>query len=91
MAAAGVPDVKTALMKGYKAGDKTYKVHLDGYDQRELLAGKGPGKRREFWTDDGQIAAFRYDQWKMVFLEQKAHGLKVWQNPLTPLRAPKLF
>ena len=93
MAAAGVPDVKTALMKGYKAGDKMYKVHLDGYDQRELLAGKGPGKRREFfyWTDDGQIAAFRYDQWKMVFLEQKAHGLKVWQNPLTPLRAPKLF
>ncbi len=93
MAAAGQPEVKQALAKGYKIGDRTYKVHLDGYDQRNLFAGKGPGKRREFyyWTDDGQLAAYRYDQWKMVFMEQKAHGLGVWQNPLTPLRAPKLF
>jgi arylsulfatase len=93
MAAAGAPDIQAKLMKGYKAGDKTYKVHLDGYDQRDLFAGKGPGKRKEFfyWTDDGQLAALRYDQWKLVFLEQRAHGLKVWQNPLTPLRAPMLF
>jgi len=93
MAAAGAPDVKEALAKGYKVGDRTYKVHLDGYDQGDLLSGKGPGKRKEFfyWTDDGQLAALRYDQWKLVFMEQKAHGLEVWQNPLTPLRAPKLF
>jgi arylsulfatase len=93
MAAAGEPDIKEKLKKGYGVGDKTYKVHLDGYDQRELFAGKGPGKRREFfyWTDDANIAALRYDQWKIVFLEQKAHGLKVWQQPFTPLRVPMLF
>jgi arylsulfatase len=47
----------------------------------------GPGGN----TDDGQLAALRYDQWKLVFMEQKAHGLRVWQNPLTPLRTPLLF
>jgi arylsulfatase len=80
-------------MKGYKAGERTFKVHLDGYDQRDLFSGKGRGKRKEFfyWTDDGQLAALRYEQYKLVFLEQKAHGLRVWQQPLTPLRAPKLF
>jgi arylsulfatase len=93
MAAAGEPDIKEKLMKGFQTGDHTYKVHLDGYDQREALSGKGPGKRKEFfyWTDDGQLAAFRYDQWKLVFMEQKAHGLAVWQQPLTPLRVPLLF
>jgi arylsulfatase len=93
MAAAGEPDIKKKLMRGYKAGDKTYKVHLDGYDQTDLFSAKGPGKRKEFfyWTDDGNLAALRYDQWKLVFMEQKAHGLRVWQNPLTPLRAPLMF
>jgi arylsulfatase len=93
MAAAGEPDITEKLAKGLKIGDRTYKVHLDGYDQRELFAGKGPGKRKEFfyWTDDGQLSALRYDQWKIVFMEQKDHGLRVWQNPLTPLRAPLLF
>jgi arylsulfatase len=93
LAAAGVPDIKERLMKGDQAGEKTFKVHLDGYDQTDLLAGKGPGKRKEFfyWTDDGNIAGLRYDQWKLVFMEQKAHGLKVWQNPLTVLRAPLIF
>jgi arylsulfatase len=93
LAAAGQPDVKEKLKKGFKVKDRTFKVHLDGYDQRDLFSGKGPGTRKEFfyWTDDGSIAAFRYDQWKVVFLEQRAHGLKVWLNPLTPLRAPLLF
>jgi arylsulfatase len=93
VAAAGEPDVKKKLLTGYSAGDKTFRVHLDGYDQRELLAGTGPGKRHEFfyWTDDGNLAAVRYDRWKLVFLEQRAEGLAVWQNPLTPLRAPKIF
>jgi arylsulfatase len=93
MAAAGEPDIKEKLLNGYKAGEQTFKVHLDGYDQSDLFAGKGPGKRKEFfyWTDDGQLAALRYDQWKLVFMEQKEHGLRVWQNPLTPMRAPMLF
>jgi len=55
------------------------------------LAGKGPTKRREFfyWTDDGNLAGLRYDQNKAVFMEQRAHGLEVWMQPLVPLRAPK--
>ena len=78
---------------GYSAGGKSFKVHLDGYDQRDVLAGKGPDKRREFfyWTDDGNLAGLRYDQYKAVFMEQQAHGLEVWMQPLIPLRAPKLF
>jgi arylsulfatase len=93
MAAVGEPDIKDKLKKGAQIGGKTYKVHLDGYDQRDLLAGKGPGKRHEFiyWTDDGDVAALRYDQWKMVFMEQRAHGFDVWQEPLVVLRVPKLF
>jgi arylsulfatase A-like enzyme len=92
-AAAGTPDIKEKLLQGYSAGGKSFKVHLDGYDQRDLLTGKGPGKRREFfyWTDDGNLAGLRYDQYKAVFMEQQAHGLEIWMQPLVPLRAPKLF
>jgi arylsulfatase A-like enzyme len=93
VAAAGDTNVTGKLLTGYQAAGKTFKVHLDGYDQRDLLAGTGPSKRREFfyWTDDGNLAGLRYDRWKVVFLEQRAEGLKVWQDPLIPLRAPKLF
>ncbi len=93
MAAAGAPGIKEKLVQGYQAGDKTFKVHLDGYDQRDLLSGKGPSKRREFfyWTDDGDLAGLRYDQYKVVFMEQPAEGLEVWMQPFIPLRAPKLF
>ena len=78
VAAAGEPDVKNKLLQGYDAAGKNFKVHLDGYDQRDVLTGKGPSKRREFfyWTDDGNLAGLRYDQWKGVFMEQKAHGLR---------------
>ena len=56
-------------------------------------AGKGPDKRREFfyWTDDGNLAGLRYEQWKAVFMEQKAHGFGVWQQPMVQLRLPMLF
>jgi arylsulfatase len=93
MGAAGEPDIKDKLIKGAKMNGKTFKVHLDGYDQRDLLSGNGPGKRHEFfyWTDDGDLAGLRYDQWKMVFMEQRAHGFDVWQEPLVTLRVPKLF
>ena len=79
VAAAGNPDIKEELLKGYEAGGKNFKVHLDSYDQGGLLAGNGPDKRREFfyWTDDGDLADLRYDQYKVVFLEQEAHGLEV--------------
>ena len=88
-AAAGIPDVTSKLLQGYDG----FTVHLDGYDETDLLAGKGPTKRHEFfyWTDDGDLAGLRYDQWKIVFMEQQAHGLGVWQQPLITLRAPKIF
>jgi arylsulfatase len=91
MAAAGEPDIANKLLQGYDAAGKTFKVHLDGFDQRDLLAG-GPTKRHAFfyWTDDGDLAGLRYDQWKVVFLEQQHEGLRVWQEPLVPLRAPLL-
>jgi arylsulfatase A-like enzyme len=93
VAAAGEPDIKDKLLQGYDAVGKNFRVHLDGYDQRDLLARKGPDKRREFfyWTDDGNLAGLRYEQWKAVFMEQKAHGFDVWAEPLTPLRLPRLF
>jgi arylsulfatase len=93
VAAAGEPDIKEKLLQGYDAAGKNFKVHLDGYDQRDLLARKGPDKRREFfyWTDDGNLAGLRYEQWKAVFMEQKAHGLAVWAQPMVELRMPSLF
>jgi arylsulfatase len=93
VAAAGEPDVKNRLLQGYDAAGQNFKVHLDGYDQRDLLSQKGPDKRREFfyWTDDGNLAGLRYEQWKAVFLEQKAEGFSVWQQPMIQLRLPMLF
>ena len=91
--AAGDPDVKAKLAKGTALGGTTYKSHLDGYDLRDVLAGKGTGPRHEFlyWTDGGDLAGLRYDQWKLAFMEQRAHGLDVWQDPMVPLRLPKIF
>ncbi|MBL0372806.1 arylsulfatase [Rhizobium sp. KVB221] len=93
VAAAGNPDITKQLLSGYDAAGKTFKVHLDGYDQRELLAGTGEGARKEYfyWTDGGDLACLRYDRWKLVFLEQRAEGLAVWQDPLVELRFPKLI
>ena len=93
MAAAGVPDVKEQLMKGMSVGNKTFKVHLDGYNITDALAGKGPSPRHEFFyfNDDGALVGLRYDQWKIVFAEQRAHGLNVWQDPFVTLRVPKMF
>ena len=94
MAAAGEPQMADKLKKGETVGSKTYKAHLDGYDQRELLAnGNGNGKRKEFiyFTDDGSVAALRFNHWKMVFMEQRKHSFDVWQEPFVTLRLPKLF
>jgi arylsulfatase len=93
VAAAGNPNVKDQLLTGYAAGGKTFKVHLDGYNLSDYLGGKGPDPRKEFFyfNDDGSLVALRYDQWKVVFAEQRASGFDVWQDPFVPLRAPKLF
>jgi arylsulfatase len=92
LAAAGDPKVAEDLKKGKRVGNRTYKVHLDGYDLMPALRGEGEWPRREFiyWTDDGSVAALRYNQWKITFLKQNAEGLKVWQQPFEQLRAPLL-
>jgi arylsulfatase A-like enzyme len=89
--AAGGRNVKEDLKKGATIGGRSYKVHLDGYDLGPALRGETkewPRKEFIYWTDDGQVAALRYDNWKITFMEQKAHGLRVWQEPFTVLRAP---
>ena len=93
MAAAGVPDVKERLLKGLQIGAKTFKVHLDGYNVTDALAGKAPSPRHEFfyWNDDGSLVSLRYNDWKVVFQEQRAHGMDVWRDPFVPLRLPKIF
>ena len=92
LAAAGDTNVKEDLLKGKKVGDTTYKVHLDGYNLLPALKGEGEWPRKEFiyWTDDGSVAALRYNNWKVTFLKQNAHGLHVWQQPFEELRAPML-
>ena len=95
LAAAGVPDVKEKLLKGYKAGKKTYKVHLDGYNQLPYLTGQAPKSPREeffYFSDDGDLTALRYDNWKIVFAQQRAEGtMLVWGEPFVKTRIPWLY
>jgi arylsulfatase len=93
LAAAGDTAVKEDLLKGRRIGGTTYKVHLDGYNLLPALKGEAVWPRREFiyWTDDGSVAALRYDNWKITFLKQNALGLRVWQEPFVPLRAPMVI
>jgi len=89
--AAGGRDVAQNLKKGRTIGGRSYKVHLDGYDLGPALRGEvGEWPRKEFiyWTDDGSVAALRYSDFKVTFLEQQSHGLRVWQDPFKVLRAP---
>ena len=94
VAAAGDDDIVAKLKKGMKAGDKTFKVHLDGYNFLPLLTGKvARSPRQEFFyfSDDGVLTATRIGDWKLVFAEQRAHRFDVWRDPFVTLRIPKLF
>jgi arylsulfatase A-like enzyme len=92
LAAAGDPGIKEELLQGKTVGDRTYKVHLDGYNLLPALRGEADWPRKEFlyWTDDGDVAALRYDNWKVTFLRQNAIGMEVWKQPFEELRAPAL-
>ena len=77
LAAAGDPEVKDKLLRGYSAGGKTFKIHLDGYNQLPYLLGEQPkSARKEFiyFNDDGDFVALRFENWKVVFEEQRAPG-----------------
>jgi arylsulfatase len=94
LAAAGEPNVKKELLDGKAVGDKTFKVHLDGYNFLPYFKGEtDTGPRREFFyfSDTGELLNLRYNNWKVVFAEQRAEGFDVWQEPFTTLRLPKLF
>ena len=95
LAAAGEPDIKEKLKAGHKAGDKKFKVHLDGYNFLPYFKGeeeKSPRVEFFYFSDDGDLTAMRYDNWKVVFCEQRVQGtMAIWSEPFVPLRIPKLF
>jgi arylsulfatase len=95
LAAAGEPNIKEKLKAGHQAGDKTLKVHLDGYNFLPYLTGekeKGPRVEFFYFSDDGDLTGLRYDNWKLIFMEQRMAGtLQIWAEPFVPLRVPKMF
>jgi arylsulfatase len=94
LAAVGEPDIKEKLKTGHTVGNKTFKVHLDGYNFLPYLTGteeQGPRKEFFYWNDDGQLVGLRYGQWKLVFMEQRAEGFEVWSDPWWTLRLPKVM
>jgi arylsulfatase A-like enzyme len=95
LAAAGEPEIKEKLLKGHQAGAKTFKVHLDGYNQLPYLTGetdKSPREEFFYFSDDGDLLAMRYDNWKLVFMEQRVQGTcQIWAEPFVTLRLPMLF
>jgi len=97
LAAAGSPDIKEQLLDGYDSAamGRSYRVHLDGYNQLDFLTTEGEPSAREdffYFSDDGDMTAYRYDNWKLVFMEQRQAGtLAIWSDPFVPLRLPKLF
>jgi arylsulfatase A-like enzyme len=95
IAAAGDTKIKEKLMKGHKSGKKTFKVHLDGDNLLPHLTGQEPKSPRKsffYFNDDGDLTGLRYDNWKFVFMEQRAQGTcAIWAEPFVPLRIPKIF
>jgi arylsulfatase A-like enzyme len=94
LAAAGDPDIVEKCKKGHKAGNKTFNVHLDGYNLLPLIKGEvkeNPRKGILYWSDDGDLIALRIGPWKVHFMLQKAEGVAAWQIPFVPLRVPQLF
>ena len=95
LAAAGDPNIREKLKKGFKVGDKTFKVHLDGYNFVPYLTGqesKSPRKEFFYFSDDGDLTGLRYESWKVVFAQQRAPGtMAVWSEPYVKTRLPWLY
>jgi arylsulfatase len=92
---AGAPDVVEKLKQGYQAIGRTYKNHIDGMSLLSYITGKEKESPRNiffYFSDDGDMLGMRYDNWKLVFMEQRCPGtLQVWAEPFTKLRLPKIF
>jgi arylsulfatase A-like enzyme len=94
LAAAGEPNIDKKLLNGYKVGDKTFKVCIDGVNQLPYLTGEVKESPREYFfyvSDDGDIMAVRTGDWKLVFEEQRATSTQVWAEPMVKLRVPHIF
>jgi arylsulfatase len=95
LAAAGEPDIVEKLKGGHTIGDRTFKVHIDGLNLLPYLTGEvdeSPRRGLVYFSDDGDVLALRYDNWKVVFMEQRVEGsLQIWAEPFVALRVPKLF
>ena len=94
VAAAGEPDIAAKLKQGYTAGKKTFKVYIDGFNLLPYWKGEVKENPRPgflYWSDDGDLMALRYGNWKVHFAEQRAEGFDTWQEPFVHLRVPKLF
>jgi arylsulfatase len=95
VAAAGDAQVKQKLLKGHRAGKRTYRVHLDGYNFLPYLTGRNeesPRKEVFYFSDDGDLTALRYQDWKLIFMEQRVEAtLQAWAEPFVPLRIPLIF
>ena len=95
LAMAGDPEVMEKLKKGYNAIGRTYKNHIDGFNLLPYLTGKVTESPRNiyfYFSDDGDVLGIRFDNWKLVFMEQRCQGtLQVWAEPFTRLRVPKMF
>ncbi len=89
----GNPDIKQQLLDGVELNGRTYRNYIDGYNQLGYLEGTAEDPRKEFWyvNDDGQVVAARYDDWKVVFLENRGEAFGVWREPFVELRVPLLF
>jgi len=95
LAAAGDPDIVEKLKGGHTIGDTTYRVHIDGYNLLPYLTGKADKSPRPgfvYFSDDGDLVALRYDNFKLVFMEQRVAGtLQIWAEPFVTLRVPKIY
>jgi len=95
VAMVGDPDVKQKLLTGHSAIGRSYRVHLDGYNFLPYLAGEtdtGPRDEIFDFSDDGDLTALRYRDWKLIFMEQPTMGtFRVWVQPFVPLRVPLIF
>ncbi len=94
LSAAGEADINQKLLKGHKAGERNFRVHIDGFNMLPYFSGQTEKSPREsffYVNDDGKLVALRFGDWKLVFLEQRAKQLACWAEPFVELRVPKIF